>query len=448
MWLLFHLLQLMVGLALASDPYYEPGDRAESPPRPPLSQITGRHNTCGQAGLAGDYSGYITVKGGPKEEANFFFWFFEARRLPQAAPVIVYLNGGPGLSSIYRIFDGSGPCKFNHSGKVVSNPHSFNEYANILYVDQPVGTGFTFGTADLSVEKKAGDYLYKFIQQFIIEFPQYRENEYGIWTSDWGANVGLSLAVRIFEKEATLIGSETGPNGEVPIRFTMLGMESPKIDPPMQLGYMWMYMIQNPWIWFYEFDVGKKGLVEYKKKMEADLVACAQWKKKDCEKELKTYVQTIRQLTTPKGLRTEFDLWDVRDARHGSDRSRSIMMSKTLAARWLNDAKNQEHLGVTGGKLNRGPVKLEPWNIEVAEDFADQQENLITNHLGLRKLSQNVTVGDNGPFPLEPLAWHEVSFDPEHMHSRMLQIGEYVTVKDFNFVAIKAAGHVIAESRK
>ncbi|KAF4962523.1 hypothetical protein FZEAL_10982, partial [Fusarium zealandicum] len=121
----------------------------------PWVQINNGTNTCGQAGLFRDYSGYIRVDGA-EEQASMFFWFFEARHKPEDAPVILYLNGGPGMSSTYRVFDGTGPCIFppGHD-KPVANPLGFNEYANVLYVDQPVGTGFSFGNANIFTTHKA-----------------------------------------------------------------------------------------------------------------------------------------------------------------------------------------------------------------------------------------------------------------------------------------------------
>jgi carboxypeptidase C (cathepsin A) len=76
---------------------------------------------------------------------NMWFWFFEARNSPSTAPLALWLNGGPGCSSMIGLFQENGPCTFNNvSGSTpVLNPNSWNNYANMLYVDQPIGTGFS-----------------------------------------------------------------------------------------------------------------------------------------------------------------------------------------------------------------------------------------------------------------------------------------------------------------
>ena len=79
---------------------------------------------------------------------NTFFWYFEARHNSSTAPLAIYLAGGPGESSIYSALSSeSGPCYANADGKSSTiNPWSFNNHVNVLYIDQPVQTGFSYDT--------------------------------------------------------------------------------------------------------------------------------------------------------------------------------------------------------------------------------------------------------------------------------------------------------------
>jgi len=74
-----------------------------------------------------------------------FFWFFEARSGAAAAPLTVWLQGGPGAASTDQAVSGhNGPCAvLPGSRSTRSNPHSWNARSNMLYVDQPAQTGFT-----------------------------------------------------------------------------------------------------------------------------------------------------------------------------------------------------------------------------------------------------------------------------------------------------------------
>lgn len=72
--------------------------------------------------------------------------FFESRTTPESAPLAAWFNGGPGCSSMVGLFQENGPCRFVNGEETPSlNPYSFNNYANMLYIDQPVGVGFSYG---------------------------------------------------------------------------------------------------------------------------------------------------------------------------------------------------------------------------------------------------------------------------------------------------------------
>lgn len=82
------------------------------------------------------YSGYLDVGDGNQ----MFFWYFEARSNPSTAPLATWFNGGPGCSSMVGLFQENGPCQFYNGASTPSlNKNSWNTYANMLYIDQPVG---------------------------------------------------------------------------------------------------------------------------------------------------------------------------------------------------------------------------------------------------------------------------------------------------------------------
>ena len=93
------------------------------------------------------HSGYFSVGDG----MNMWFWFFESRNSPSIAPLAMWLNGGPGCSSMVGLFQENGPCQFyNGSSSPSINPYSWNNHANMLYVDQPITAGFSYGTNDVN----------------------------------------------------------------------------------------------------------------------------------------------------------------------------------------------------------------------------------------------------------------------------------------------------------
>ncbi|KAK5111187.1 hypothetical protein LTR85_012236 [Meristemomyces frigidus] len=99
------------------------------------------------AGYVNMPSTYLTDVQDPSDPYNIstFFWYFEARHEPENAPTAIYLAGGPGQSSMYGAAEDGGPCSvLPDSNSTVENPWSWNEYVNMLYVDQPNGIGFSY----------------------------------------------------------------------------------------------------------------------------------------------------------------------------------------------------------------------------------------------------------------------------------------------------------------
>jgi carboxypeptidase D len=76
---------------------------------------------------------------------SMFFWYFEAREDPRNAPTTIYLAGGPGEPGVSGALSDGGPCTVNpNSNSTTNNPYSWNTYVNMLYIDQPVSTGFSY----------------------------------------------------------------------------------------------------------------------------------------------------------------------------------------------------------------------------------------------------------------------------------------------------------------
>ncbi|KAK7418753.1 hypothetical protein QQX98_003771 [Neonectria punicea] len=93
------------------------------------------------------YSGFVTLPSIDKtNDASIFFWYFESRNNTAHAPTTIYLPGGPGESFL----DGASgfPCNINSdSHSTTLNPWSWNNDVNILYLDVPVQTGYSFTNA-------------------------------------------------------------------------------------------------------------------------------------------------------------------------------------------------------------------------------------------------------------------------------------------------------------
>ena len=120
------------------------------------------------------HKGYIDLN--DTKDTHYFYWFFESRSNATTDPLVLWLTGGPGCSSLLALFGENGPFLLNGTTKPVNNPYSWNSFANLLYVDQPVGTGFSYGSKPLSDdtnEKEIAEAMSKFLSGFYAKYPQY-----------------------------------------------------------------------------------------------------------------------------------------------------------------------------------------------------------------------------------------------------------------------------------
>jgi carboxypeptidase C (cathepsin A) len=72
-----------------------------------------------------------------------------------------------------------GPCKVSRDGKsTVLNPFSWNQESNLIFLDQPVGTGFSYGTSRVKSSQKAAKNVYAFLQILFYHHPQFAESAF------------------------------------------------------------------------------------------------------------------------------------------------------------------------------------------------------------------------------------------------------------------------------
>jgi len=109
-----------------------------------------------------------TLKSSKTANDNLFYWLFRDPNRSTSVPLVIWLNGGPGSTSMFGLFAENGPLRVIRNGTgpndflvnwqdPASTPGSWFDVADILYIDQPVGTGFSFGESLLTTMEQAGD---------------------------------------------------------------------------------------------------------------------------------------------------------------------------------------------------------------------------------------------------------------------------------------------------
>ncbi|XP_048437628.1 serine carboxypeptidase-like 45 [Pyrus x bretschneideri] len=149
------------------------------------------------------YAGYVTVD--EKQERSLFYYFVEAQTDPASKPLVLWLNGGPGCSSIgVGAFNENGP--FQPSGdNLLKNDFSWNREANMLYLESPAGVGFSYSANKsfygfVNDDITARDNL-EFLQRWFDEFPEYKNRDLFITGESYAGHYVPQLAQLIIQSK-------------------------------------------------------------------------------------------------------------------------------------------------------------------------------------------------------------------------------------------------------
>ncbi|KAL5154740.1 Serine carboxypeptidase-like 45 [Glycine soja] len=148
------------------------------------------------------YSGYVTVD--DQHQRALFYYFVEAEEDPASKPLVLWLNGGPGCSSIgVGAFAEHGPFRPSDNNVLQQNDYSWNKVANVLYLESPAGVGFSYSSnksfyASVTDEITARDNLV-FLQRWFTKFPEYSNNDFFITGESYGGHYVPQLSQLIVQ---------------------------------------------------------------------------------------------------------------------------------------------------------------------------------------------------------------------------------------------------------
>ncbi|KAL8969836.1 MAG: hypothetical protein Q9183_001801, partial [Haloplaca sp. 2 TL-2023] len=252
------------------------------------------------------YTGYISLpphKLDPIQQnyhVNTFFWFIEARTNASTAPFTIFINGGPGSSSMVGLFQEAGPCEVVEVAQgrfgTQARDWGWDRSSNIIFIDQPNLVGFSYdklvnGSLDLfsstvlssssdeaadrpahtvldgtfssndprafaNTSEIAAQTMWHLLQGFLGSFPQYNpamtlngtlSGPVGInlFTESYGGKFGPLFAAH-FENQNTLRRNGQLPqNGTLEIRLASLGIMQGCVDDLVQARYYPIFANKN-----------------------------------------------------------------------------------------------------------------------------------------------------------------------------------------------------------
>lgn len=162
-------------------------------------------NLPGAEGLIINYnqfSGYLNATGSKK----LHYWFVESQGNPSTDPVMLWMNGGPGCSSMDGILYEHGPLLINEDGNTFrENPHAWNKYASVLYLESPVGVGYSYSPnpADYSTDDDTtSNDNYHALLSFFNEYSEFANNDFYVSGESYGGIYTPTLVKRIKDGNA------------------------------------------------------------------------------------------------------------------------------------------------------------------------------------------------------------------------------------------------------
>lgn len=142
------------------------------------------------------FSGYLKATG----LRRLHYWFVESQGDPSKDPVILWLNGGPGCSSLDGFLSEHGPFLVADDGKTLNeNQYSWNKLANIIYLEAPAGVGYSYAVDKNYTTNDDQTSLdnYWALKYFFSNYPEFSTNEFYITGESYGGIYVPTLSVRV-----------------------------------------------------------------------------------------------------------------------------------------------------------------------------------------------------------------------------------------------------------
>ena len=166
------------------------------------------------------FSGYLDVANGTRH-LHYYLVEFEGEQ-PETKPVVLWLNGGPGCSSLDGFIYEHGPFRIESKNplRLKQFEYSWSKIANMIYLEAPVGVGFSYSDEDQDYQtnddKTALDNLLA-LEKFFELFPHLAANNFFITGESYGGVYVPTLAEAIMKSD--IAGKYTG----APLRGIAVG---------------------------------------------------------------------------------------------------------------------------------------------------------------------------------------------------------------------------------
>ena len=160
------------------------------------------------------HSGFLTFTGERdssivQPEINTYFWYLPALNGDVNAPLLIWLQGGPGGSSLYGMFEEIGPMGIDANMTIYPRDpkYNWNQKYSLLFLDNPCGVGFSWSDSEscfVQDEPTVGSDLRNAMLQFYRLFPDLKPNDLYITGESYAGKYVPAFSYTIFEANQNL----------------------------------------------------------------------------------------------------------------------------------------------------------------------------------------------------------------------------------------------------
>ncbi|KAJ6473225.1 alpha/beta-hydrolase [Mycena sanguinolenta] len=183
-----------------------------APATPPVKNITFTNPKASQFFVDGatipevnfdvgpSWAGLLPISADPNETRKLFFWFFPPGPEGSLDDLIFWTNGGPGCSSLEGFLQENGPFQWGvGTAQPIPNVNSWTNLSSVLWVEQPVGTGFSQGKPNITNEVDLAAQLVGFMEQFLEVFSELKGKKLYITGESYAGQYVPYIADFIYE---------------------------------------------------------------------------------------------------------------------------------------------------------------------------------------------------------------------------------------------------------
>lgn len=398
------------------------------------------------------HAGHIEVT--PEHNGHLFFWHFANNHIAGKQRTVVWLNGGPGCSSEDGALMEIGPYRVKNTDELTWNNGTWNEFANLLFVDNPVGTGYSYVDTNAYVKEldEMATQFITFLEKWFDFFPEYMHDDIYIAGESYAGQHIPYIASKMLERNRNLNNS---PDKLWNLQGLLIGNGwiSPReqYDSYLKFAYEKNLIEKNS-----DIDQELRGMWRNCERMvstQPDRVDI-----NDCETILTTLLAKTKRPNPDGGKDLCINMYDVRltdtfsscgmnwpaDLENVTPYLRRDDVKKALNLNTEYSTGWSECSGAVGQAFrahkSKPSVQLLPGLLaQVPITLFSGAEDLICNHLGTEMMIDNLSWNEGKGFEVSPGNWaprREWTFEGQ-------DAGFWQSARNLTYVLFKDASHMV-----